>query len=95
MIRQATMLNYTALIGSKHQDISFKKLFMKNPDKFGKEKKDKKIRKPFTVYNGPEDGTNNEDTIKADKNGMEEAVEEIQDNTQNSPVRFDFGGFGL
>ena len=38
MIRQGTMFNYTALIGTKNQDLSFKKLFMKNPDKFAKEK---------------------------------------------------------
>ena len=96
MIRQATLLNYTAVIGAKHQDIAFKKLFMKNPDKFKKEKKQKKERKPFTVYDGPEDGTNSQsNNSKVEKNGMEEAVDEIQNNTQNSPVLFDFGGFGL
>ena len=42
MIRQGARLNYTALIGSKNQKVSFKKLFMKNPDKAGKETRKKK-----------------------------------------------------
>lgn len=41
-VRQATMFNYTALIGIKDKDITFKKLFMKNPDKFAKTKDEKK-----------------------------------------------------
>ena len=45
-VRKATMFNYTALIGSKNQDIAFKKLFMKNPEKFGKEPE-----KPVRWYN--------------------------------------------
>ena len=48
-VRKATMFNYTALIGSKNQDIAFKKLFMKNPDKLGKEepKKERWYNKIF------------------------------------------------
>ena len=45
-VRKATMFNYTALVGSRNQDIAFKKLFMKNPEKFGKEPE-----KPVRWYN--------------------------------------------
>ena len=50
MIRQGAALNYTALIGLKNHDISFKKLFMKNPDKFGKDPNPKKVRN-FHIFN--------------------------------------------
>ena len=57
MIRQGAAFNYTALVGLKNHDIAFKKLFVKNPDKVGKDPNPKKERN-FHIFNtplGPED----------------------------------------
>lgn len=95
MIRQATMLSYTALVGSKNQDISFKRMFIKNPNKLGQDKNKK--RKKETVLD--ENMEYNEYQNVADKepyeeNGFNEATDAIQD-TLTQPSLFNFGGFGF
>ena len=93
MIRQGTMLNYSALIGTKNQDIKFKKLFMKNPDKLGQqEEKKKKKRKPFTVYPTPVEKSSKDIEEKEEKNGMEEAAQEVK-GVMESPGIFNFTAF--
>ena len=78
MIRQSTMLNYTALIGSKNQDISFKKLFMNNPDKLAK-KKPEKQKKGFKLFGNSEEKINTK------------SEEQIPQDVQAQPDVFDIG----
>ena len=86
MIRQGARLNYTALIGSKNQDVSFKKLFMKNPDKIGKDKRKKKTKTvkeevKQEVSPIPQQEPESEETVLEDKD-FKDSVE--------SPFSFSF-----
>ena len=84
MIRQSTMFHYTALVGSKNQDISFKKLFMKNPDKVAKSKNKKKKKQLITE----EEIQNVQNTKSSDDVIISE--DEVKDVLE-TPAIFNFG----
>ena len=87
MIRQSTMLHYTALIGSKNQDISFKKFSIKNPDKVAKSKNKKKKRKFFWESTD----TPNEQTVQNSKEDETIIEENEVKDIMETPAIFNFG----
>ena len=90
MIRQATMLHYTALIGSKNQDISFKKLFIKNPDKIATSEKKKK-RKEKEKEKALKKQIEQSKEINSQNNNVIPEDSDI-DNIMETPAIFNFGG---
>ena len=85
MIRQSTMVHYTALIGAKNQDISFKKFSIINPSKVAKNNRKKKKKKiiPSETEVSNEQKTQDSDVIIEDDD-----VKDIME----TPAIFNFGG---
>ena len=85
MIRQSTMIHYTALIGAKNQDISFKKFKIINPDKIAKSKHKKKKKK---IIPSETEVTNEQKPQDSDVIIEEAEVKDIME----TPAIFNFGG---